>query len=138
FSAQTRDCASVVDAWCRRADDAVDAAGPEQQSAAVARLRAELAEVYAEAPLADPVLGACRDVVRACAIPQAYPAELIAGMQMDAEGTRYATLLQLHHYSYRVAGVVGLMMSHVMGVRDEAALRHAAHMGIAMQITNIC
>jgi phytoene synthase len=37
-----------------------------------------------------------------------------------------------------VAGSVGLMMCHVMGVRDPRALRHAAHLGIAMQLTNIC
>ncbi|CAN5918205.1 hypothetical protein BH11MYX3_BH11MYX3_21970 [soil metagenome] len=30
------------------------------------------------------------------------------------------------------------MMSHVFGVADEAALEHAAHLGIAMQLTNIC
>ena len=36
------------------------------------------------------------------------------------------------------AGTVGLMMCHVMGVRDEAATRNAVHLGIAMQLTNIC
>jgi len=30
-----------------------------------------------------------------------------------------------------------LMMSHVMGLRDERALSHAADLGIAMQLTNI-
>src|SRR5258708_28576510 len=39
---------------------------------------------------------------------------------------------------YRVAGTVGLMMCHVMGVSDRRALRHAAHLGMAMQLTNIC
>ena len=29
-------------------------------------------------------------------------------------------------------------MAHLMGVRDGAALRHAADLGIAMQLTNIC
>jgi phytoene synthase len=29
------------------------------------------------------------------------------------------------------------MMAHVMGLRDEAALKHAADLGIAMQLTNI-
>jgi len=36
-----------------------------------------------------------------------------------------------------VAGVVGLMMSHVMGVSEQVALKHAADMGKAMQLTNI-
>ena len=41
-------------------------------------------------------------------------------------------------YCYRVAGVVGLMMCHVLGVRDERALPQAAHLGMGMQLTNIC
>ncbi len=56
---------------------------------------------------------------------------------MDARGTRYGTLKELLLYCYRVAGTVGLMMSHVMGLRDECALKHAADLGIAMQLTNI-
>ena len=139
FAAHTRDCASVVYAWCRRADDAIDAAGAEKQSDALLRLRAELDQVYdGSAPLRDPVLAAFRSVARLCAIPRLYPEELLAGMEMDASGTRYRTLRELHLYCYRVAGVVGLMMSHVMGVRDEQALRNAVHLGIGMQLTNIC
>src|SRR5262249_48112165 len=38
---------------------------------------------------------------------------------------------------YRVAGTVGLMMVHVMGVSDDKALKNAASLGIAMQLTNI-
>ena len=30
------------------------------------------------------------------------------------------------------------MMSHVMGLTDPAALKRAAHLGMAMQLTNIC
>src|SRR5262249_10873094 len=66
FSAPTRDCAAIVYAWCRRADDAIDAAPPEKQQAAVDALRAELHRVYGGGPLPEPVLGAFRDVVRAC------------------------------------------------------------------------
>ena len=56
---------------------------------------------------------------------------------MDVRGTRYTSLRELLLYCYRVAGTVGLMMSHVMGLRDQSALRHAADLGIAMQLTNI-
>jgi phytoene synthase len=30
------------------------------------------------------------------------------------------------------------MMCHVMGVRRQSAVRHGAHLGMAMQLTNIC
>jgi phytoene synthase len=58
-------------------------------------------------------------------------------MAMDVRAVRYANLRELLFYCYRVAGTVGLMMSHVMGLREEGALKHAADLGIAMQLTNI-
>lgn len=127
-----RDETAVVYTWCRRADDAIDVHGRD-----VASLQAELDEVYA-GTAREPVLAALGEVVRARRIPRSYPDELLAGMAMDAEGTHYATLDELLVYCWRVAGVVGLMMSHVFGVADDAALVHAAHLGIAMQLTNIC
>src|SRR5665647_326340 len=59
-------------------------------------------------------------------------------MAMDLGRVRYATFDELLLYCYRVAGTVGLMMAHIMNVRDSAALRRAAYLGIAMQLTNIC
>jgi phytoene synthase len=94
--------------------------------------------VYAGAAQSDPILAAFQRVVVAHRIPEQYPRELLAGMQMDARGTHYQTRADLLLYCYRVAGTVGLMMCHVMGVKDPAALRNAAHLGIAMQLTNVC
>ena len=85
----------------------------------------------------EPVFVALQYIVHRYWIPAHYALELIEGMAMDARGTRYATLKELLLYCYRVAGTVGLMMSHVMGLRDESALKHAADLGIAMQLTNI-
>ena len=76
-------------------------------------------------------------IVHRYGIPAHYASELIEGMAMDVRGIRYANLRELLLYCYRVAGTVGLMMSHVMGLRDESALKHAADLGIAMQLTNI-
>lgn len=132
------DRAAIIYAWCRRADDAVDLCEPAHAGHAVARLREELSRLYASAPVADPALAAFGAVVRERAIPIAYPGALLDGMAADAAGTRYATLTELYGYCYQVASTVGLMMSHVFGLRDARALRHAAHLGIAMQLTNIC
>ena len=71
-------------------------------------------------------------------IPRRYADELLDGMAMDIGRIRYARVQELLVYCYRVAGTVGMMMAHVMGVRDGAALRHATDLGIAMQLTNIC
>ena len=40
-------------------------------------------------------------------------------------------------YAYHVAGVVGVMMAMVMGVRDSETLRRAADLGLGLQLTNI-
>jgi phytoene synthase len=133
-----RDDAVVLYAWCRSVDDTVDLAGSEDPARAIERLRAELAGLYLEAAQPHAVLAAFRDVVVRRGIPREYPEELLLGMEMDAQSKRYASLQDLLLYCYRVAGTVGLMMCHVMGVRDPRALRHAAHLGMAMQLTNVC
>ena len=135
--ADQRTDAQVLYAYCRRADDAVDEAPVGEQAARLSALRAELDDVYAGAKLADPLLRAFAEVVQRCAVPREYFEELLAGMEMDVVGVSYHEERTLLRYCYRVAGTVGLMMCHVMGVRDDRALRHAAHLGIAMQLTNI-
>jgi phytoene synthase len=137
-----RDEAAVVYTWCRRADDAVDLAPPGKQAAALVRLGVELDSIYdaegQDRPQADIALAAFQQVVQRHRIPREYPAELLAGMAMDVHGQRYDDMHTLLLYCYRVASTVGLMMSHVMGVTHDGALRHAAHLGMAMQLTNIC
>ena len=59
------------------------------------------------------------------------------GFRMDVEGRVYRTLEDTLLYAYHVAGVVGVMMAQVMGVRDIATLRRASDLGLALQLTNI-
>lgn len=74
-------------------------------------------------------------------IPLEYAFELIEGMRMDLNATRYRNFEELRLFCYRVASVVGLMMCHVIGFEDRddrtRALPHAIDLGIAMQLTNI-
>jgi phytoene synthase len=134
---ECRDDAAVVYAWCRHADDAVDLASASEQPRALAELRTELDAVYAGKPQTDPVLAAFQAVSGERGIPREYPEELLAGMEMDVVGTEYDSLDRLLQYCFRVAGTVGLMMCHVLGVQASHAVRHAAHLGMAMQLTNI-
>jgi phytoene synthase len=136
---EVRAAAVILYAWCRRCDDAVDEALiSSARRDAVQRLEAELDGIYRGELQADPLLQAFQALVQSHDIPRTYPRELLDGMAMDAADTHYATLEELLVYCYRVAGTVGLMMCHVMGVSDPRALRRAAHLGIAMQLTNIC
>ena len=134
-----RDDAAAIYAWCRRCDDAVD--GPREtavRATAVAELRTELARIYGAGAESDPVLAGFQEVVRRHAIPRRYAEELVDGMAMDVGTVRYRTVDELLIYCYRAAGTVGLMMAHVMGVRNWSALRRAVDLGVAMQLTNIC
>jgi len=133
---RARDATAIVYTFCRRADDAIDLGADPR--AALARLEHELAAIYGGGSLADPVLAAFARIAAERCIPRAYPRALLDGMAMDVAGTRYRTLADLHAYCYRVAGVVGLMLCHVFGIRDDAALVPAARLGVAMQLTNIC
>jgi phytoene synthase len=128
--------AAVVYAWCRGADDAVDGGG--DAATALEQVRRNLARIYDGGTPDDPVAAAFGDVVRRRGIPRAYPDELLAGMAADLGRVRYGTMGGLLEYAFRAAGTVGLMMAHVLDVRDPRALAPAARLGMAMQLTNVC
>jgi len=141
FHPDIRDAAFFLYGWCRYCDDQIDqnekTETREELAKRVKALKDHTAAAFSFAEQREPVFVALQYIVHRYGIPAHYALELIEGMAMDVRGTRYATLKELLLYCYRVAGTVGLMMSHVMGLRDEKALRHAADLGIAMQLTNI-
>jgi len=127
--------------FCRYTDDLVD------ECASIAQGRREL-EAWAsevDAALAGgqpthPVLIPFIDTVRRSGIPAEYPRDLMEGMRMDLDCTRYRTFNELRVFCYRVASVVGLMMCHVIGfdnTRKEEVRARASELGVAMQLTNI-
>lgn len=130
--------AEALYAYCRRADDAIDLVAVEQQPSALRRLRLELDAIYAGAKVADPAAAAFQRLVFERDVPSEYPRALLDGLELDVTRARYATLSELYHYCWCVAGSVGTMMCHVLGVSRPRALVHAAHLGMAMQLTNIC
>ncbi|HYO95371.1 MAG TPA: phytoene/squalene synthase family protein [Polyangiaceae bacterium] len=130
--------AAVLYTFCRNVDDAIDLSPREHQPLALEALSRRLEAVYAGEPQHDPAFAAFAELVQKVSIPALYPRELLAGMHMDVVGTRYENLDDLLLYCHRVAGVVGLMMCHVLGIERDSALQKAAHLGIAMQLTNIC
>lgn len=135
-----RDDVFLLYGWCRFCDDYIDTAsamGSSQQLARLAELKKKTESALRGEPQTETVFIGLADVCRRYQIPAHYPLELLAGMEMDVEGFDYQTWDDLRLYCYRVAGVVGLMMSHVLGIRDEAALKNACDMGSAMQMTNI-
>lgn len=133
---RVREPATVLYAFCRIADDAVDDPAADRD-AAVADLRERLDRVYRGDPADVPVDRALAEVVHRRGIPRALLDALIEGMEWDADGRRYETLDDLHAYAARVAGTVGAMMTLLMGPRAAHVLARACDLGAAMQLTNI-
>jgi phytoene synthase len=136
FNPATRDAAFFLYGWCRYCDDQVDQVGasvtPTELNQRLKALKDKTAAAFSFAPQEEPVFIALQYIVHRYGIPAHYALELIEGMAMDVRATQYTGLKELLLYCYRVAGTVGLMK----GLR-EAALKHAADLGIAMQLTNI-
>jgi len=76
-------------------------------------------------------------VVQTHDIDHRHPYDLLKGFEMDVSDRIYNTVDDILDYSYHVAGVVGVMMAHIMGVRDAATLNRASDLGLAFQLTNI-
>lgn len=132
---EVRDAATILYAFCRDADDAVDL--HEGGDAAVTQLRDRLDHIYAGTPRALATDRALASVVARHALPRTLLDALIEGFEWDAQGRRYATLEDLEAYAARVAGSIGAMMAVLMGVRAPAAIARACDLGVAMQLTNI-
>jgi phytoene synthase len=133
----TREHAYAIYGFCRWADNCVDEARDRAEAAEkLAVARAALVLAYSNRP-APPGLLAFRKTIQNRSIPRDLFDALLDGMEMDLDLTRYATFADLELYCYRVAGVVGLMMTHVFGYRSACCLPNALALGTAMQLTNI-
>lgn len=133
-----RDAASVLYAFCRVADDAVDLpGGGSGDGDAIARLRHRLDAAYQSKPMATAVDRALAAVLQRYDIPRLLPESLLEGLAWDVQGRRYETLDELFDYAARVAGTVGAMMALLMGVRTRSGLARACDLGVAMQLSNI-
>jgi len=130
--------AYAVYAFCRWADHAVDEAPNAQAAeAGLERVQRTLDLLYREESASLPEFRTLRRSTIELGIPRIYFERLIEGMRFDLDPPRLADDRELDHYCYCVAGVVGLMMAHVFGYRNECCLPSAERLGRAMQLTNI-
>jgi phytoene synthase len=124
-------------AFCRLCDDIADEEQPvEDKMTRFAETRDLLAKSFHEVPN-DPIFTALKDAIDTFHIPQSYFEEVIDGVEMDLDITRFQTFDNLREYCYKVASVVGLVCIEVFGYNDPKAREYAIDLGIAMQLTNI-
>jgi len=134
-----RQAAYEVYAFCRYADNIFDdpADDADRRLQKLAAVKGDLAKIYAGEAASDSKFSALGTVIQRYNIPREPFDALLDGVVMDLEVKRYATWEELEVYCYRVASVVGLIMSSVLGASDPRAGEHAVALGKAMQLTNI-
>ena len=124
-------------AFCREVDDVVDECQDLQiASTKLAWWRQEVAKLYSGKP-EHPVTQALVPVIAEFSVPQEQLLEIIDGMEMDLQQSRYLDFKALSLYCYRVASVVGLLAAEIFGFQDRKTLKYAHDLGMAFQLTNI-
>jgi 15-cis-phytoene synthase len=134
---ERRRAITALYAFCREVDDAVDE--PSDPSAARAALhwwRGEVARLFAGDPQ-HPVTRALAPWTGAYGIDEARLNEIMDGLEMDLDQTRYLDFAGLRLYCHRVAGVVGALAAGIFGFRNPGTLDYAERLGLAFQLTNI-
>jgi phytoene synthase len=124
-------------AFCREVDDVVDEIPDRSVAAAkLAWWRDEVDRLHAGEPT-HPVTRALQPHLPAYGIERRQLVEVIDGMQMDLDQTRYLDFEGLRLYCRRVAGVVGELSASIFGYQDARTLQYADALGLAFQLTNI-
>jgi 15-cis-phytoene synthase len=148
FPARIRDSAAMLYAACRYCDDLIDGQHlghyhshdgqiPSSLADRLTHLETETRRALAGKPGDLPMFQALHHVVSLHRIPHDCVMDFIEGFRMDVAGAAYRHLDDTLQYAYHVAGVVGVMMAMVMGVRDPQVLDRASDLGIGFQLTNI-
>src|SRR5256885_10260617 len=134
---ERRRAITALYAFCREVDDAVD----EPSDASVARAtltwwRGEVARLFSGDPQ-HPVTRALAPVIIPFGIMRARLEEIMDGMEMDLNQSRYLNFSGLQLYCHRVAGVVGALAAGIFGYRNAKTPEYAEKLGLAFQLTNI-
>lgn len=146
FPSSLRRSILMLYAWCRYCDDIIDGQSlgeyryprtVNESDALLAKLKESTQRAYGGSPMTEPAFIAFQQVVHEHRIPQYLAFSLLEGFAMDIRGEKYRTLEDTLNYCYHVAGVVGLMIAHILGVHDRYVLDRACDLGMAFQLTNI-
>ncbi len=133
---------AIIAVWdfCRAVDDAVDEADPSgvlPPRQAVAYWRAELARCFSGATPETPEGQRLQPFIREFDLPRQAFEDVIDGVAMDLDRSRYETFDDLLEYCRRVASAVGLVCIRIFRCESEGAREYALHLGVALQLTNI-
>lgn len=118
--------------FCRTIDDIADSPTLDRETK-----NALLAEWQACLETPENLPTALRDIVQRHHIPLPLLREIWQGCASDVEPPIFQSLKALENYCWQVAGAVGLVSVKIFGCQSPASERHAEHLGLALQLTNI-
>jgi phytoene synthase len=130
----------AVYAFARRGDDVADSGlSPSEAAAGLTSYREALEACYrAETDRLDtPELRALAEAIKRFQIPRKHFEDLILGLEMDLNQSRYQTFDELSLYCYRVASTIGLMCIEIFGYQNPRTRDYAVNLGTALQLVNI-
>jgi len=120
--------------FCRLVDDIADS-GELTLTEKQAHLHAWLEGVQAGGEQKLP--SDFREMILRRSLDRHLLSEILRGMLMDTEQSRYAGFGELRTYCLRVASAVGLLSAEIFGAKGPAVESYATDLGIALQLTNI-
>lgn len=129
----------AIYAFCRYADNITDVSDYESEKfleQKIQYLLNILDEVYKQTEHSE-FLSDFTKTIKKYNIPKEYFVELVEGVATDIHKKRYSNFEELEIYCYKVASVVGLIMTKIFGYSNPKALDYAIALGKAMQLTNI-
>jgi 15-cis-phytoene synthase len=134
-----RDAMPALYAFCREVDDVAD-----EEATPIEKRRADLAAWREDVRLACDggapkfiVNRELQPIISQYRLPFAHFDELIQGVEMDLDISRYNTYEELELYCYRVASIVGLLSVEIFGYQSKECRPYAIALGKALQLTNI-
>ena len=134
---ERRQAIMALYAFCREVDDVVDECSDlSLASTKLVWWRMEVQRI-AEKQATHPVGLALQAVAPGINLPSEQLLEIIDGMEMDLQQSRYLDFKGLSLYCYRVASVVGLLAAEIFGYQDRQTQKYADDLGMAFQLTNI-
>jgi 15-cis-phytoene synthase len=135
---------AIIAVWdfCRAVDDAVDEDGPVAEGSPSGRpaidfWREELARAFDGRTASTPQGRGLQPFIKSFDLPRQAFEDVIDGVAMDLDTTRYQTFTDLFEYCRRVASAVGLICIRIFGCTSERACEYALNLGVALQLTNI-
>lgn len=139
FPKVTRDGIYAVYAFARIPDEIVDDPGNTTRTQRIKQLedwRQRWLDAMARGGSDDAVMAAIVNAFNKYNIPVSDGEAFLKSMFMDEEKKSYANYAELEEYMYGSAGVIGLMVTRIVGFSTEDAFPHAIKLGYAFQLTN--